>query len=134
MKKFVVCFNDGKVSDPMKKADAVKLSKTCENAGIKAVSVPSDGFISTMKYYYQYFLNSYGADIYTAYAKPSSRKVESYYNLKEIALNNDCRVLGHNCNKYTAAMIYQHPETAELFFRVETADNSRMIPLAYVTK
>ena len=130
MKKYYVSIN-GEREEFTRRRDAEKAAKKT-GCSVSWVDVPAPGFVSTMRYYYRYFLSREGYDIYKAYARPSDRKTRSFFELQAVAVNRDVRVLGHNCMKYTAGMITEDKETGELFFRVDTADNVRIIPLHYV--
>lgn len=131
MKKYIVKTEESEQVFT-RKADAERAAKKIGGSVIIR-DIPAPRYVETMRYYYRYFLEKAGCSIWDAYGKPSEKKVSSYKALKDIAVNNDCRVLGHNCNFYTAGMIFENKKTGELFFRVDTATNTRMIPLSYVS-
>lgn len=91
-------------------------------------------YIRKMQYYANLYNKSNGSNIWTAYDRPSDRKVNAYKALRDIALNSDCRVLGHNCMQFTTGMYRFSDETGELVFRVDTRDNVYEIPANYVKK
>ena len=91
----------------------------------------NNSFIEKMRYYASRF-NASNDDIHSVYKKPSDFKVDVYEYLRDIAIDNDCRVLSHNCHQFTTGMYTTSPETGEVLFRVDTRDNVYLIPARYI--
>ena len=135
MKNYVIISSTGTAAATTKKAAMALLKDARKNdaaARLEVQEVPAPRFIESMRYYYKRYLETPYHSIYDAYGRPSARKVSSYEYLKSIALYNECRVISKNCMKYTAAMLWQEPETGEILFRVDTAENVKTISLSYV--
>lgn len=88
-------------------------------------------FINKMRYYATRFNN--GADsICDVYNRPSVYKVNAYKYLCNLAIEGDCRILGHNCMQFTTGMYTYNTEAEKWVFRVDTRDNTYEIPAEYV--
>lgn len=88
-------------------------------------------YISKMRYYASRFNN--GSDsIHDVYKRPSYKKVVAYRHLCDLAIEGDCRILGHNCDQFTTGMYTYNTEADMWVFRVDTKDNTYEIPANYV--
>lgn len=93
---------------------------------------PTPSFIQKMRHYADRF-DASDDTIYTAYVRPSKSKIRAYEELCNIAIDGDCRVLGHNCDQFTTGMYTTDKETGEVVFQVNTKNNVYTIPVNYVS-
>lgn len=95
-----------------------------------------DSYISLMKWQYKLYKLSTYTDIYAAYkTMPSKWKINSFYRIKNsIDMPETLKVISANCQVYTTGSLTTDAATGELYFRYDTRDYVRTIPLALIEK